>query len=45
MKDVVIIASKDQYKPFADLIEENGAYTTLEDRKWFAKEASLFPLL
>lgn len=39
MKDVVIIASKDQYKPFADLIEENGANTTLEDRKWFAKEA------
>ncbi|HEY5570674.1 MAG TPA: bifunctional phosphoribosylaminoimidazolecarboxamide formyltransferase/IMP cyclohydrolase [Bacteroidales bacterium] len=39
LKDVVIIASKDQYKPFADLIEENGAITTIEDRKWFAKEA------
>ncbi len=38
-KDVLIVASKDEYKPFADLIEENGAITTIEDRKWFAKEA------
>lgn len=37
--DVVIVASKDQYKPLLDLIEEKGANTTLEDRKWFAKEA------
>ncbi len=38
-KDVVIIASQTQYEPFLELIEEKGAQTTLEDRKWFAKEA------
>ncbi len=38
-KDVVIIASQTQYEPFLDLIEEKGAQTTIEDRKWFAKEA------
>ncbi|MCD7972784.1 MAG: bifunctional phosphoribosylaminoimidazolecarboxamide formyltransferase/IMP cyclohydrolase [Candidatus Azobacteroides sp.] len=38
-KDVVIIASQAQYKPFFNLLEEKGAQTTLEDRKWFAKEA------
>ncbi len=37
--DVVIVASKDQYKPFLELIEQNGAVTTLEERRWFAKEA------
>lgn len=38
-KDVVILASKDQYEPFLDLINQNGAETTLEERRWFAKEA------
>lgn len=38
-KDVIIVASKDQYKPLNDLLEEKGAASTLEDRKWFAKEA------
>ena len=38
-KDVVIIASQDQYKPFMRLLAEKGAMTTLADRKWFAKEA------
>jgi phosphoribosylaminoimidazolecarboxamide formyltransferase/IMP cyclohydrolase len=38
-KDVVIIASQNQYEPFLELIEEKGAETTIEDRKWFAKEA------
>ncbi len=38
-KDVVIVASKDQYTPLYELLNENGANTTLEDRKWFAKEA------
>jgi phosphoribosylaminoimidazolecarboxamide formyltransferase/IMP cyclohydrolase len=38
-KDVVIVASKDQYEPFMQILEEKGARTTLEDRKWFAKEA------
>lgn len=38
-KDVVIIASQDQYAPLNNLLEEKGATTTLEERKWFAKEA------
>lgn len=37
--DVVIIASKDQYQPFKDILNEHGASTTLEERRWFAKEA------
>lgn len=38
-KDVVIVASKAQYEPLYELLQNNGAQTTLEDRKWFAKEA------
>ncbi len=38
-KDVVIVASKAQYTPLLHILEENGAETTLEDRRWFAKEA------
>lgn len=38
-KDVVIVASKDQYSPLMQLLEEKGAETTIIDRKWFAKEA------
>jgi phosphoribosylaminoimidazolecarboxamide formyltransferase / IMP cyclohydrolase len=38
-QDVVIVASKAQYAPLADIIKEKGAETSLEDRKWFAKEA------
>lgn len=38
-KDVVILASQDQYLPFLELINQNGAETTLEERRWFAKEA------
>lgn len=38
-KDVVIVASQAQYKPLLQLLAEKGAKTTLEDRKWFAKEA------
>jgi phosphoribosylaminoimidazolecarboxamide formyltransferase/IMP cyclohydrolase len=37
--DVVIIASQAQYKPFRDMLLEHGATTTLEERRWFAKEA------
>lgn len=37
--DVVIVASKAQYGPFLQILEDNGARTTLEERKWFAKEA------
>lgn len=38
-KDVVIIASQQQYEPFLSLITENGVETTIEERRWFAKEA------
>lgn len=38
-KDVIIVASKGQYAPLMDLLNEKGAETSLEDRKWFAKEA------
>jgi phosphoribosylaminoimidazolecarboxamide formyltransferase/IMP cyclohydrolase len=38
-KDVVIVASKNQYKPFLDILSDNGAVTTIEERRWFAKEA------
>jgi phosphoribosylaminoimidazolecarboxamide formyltransferase/IMP cyclohydrolase len=38
-KDVVIIASQEQYEPLLHIISENGAETTLEERYWFAKEA------
>ena len=37
--DVVIVASKAQYQPLADILSMNGAQTTLEQRRWFAKEA------
>ena len=37
--DSVIVASKDQYKPLLDILNERGAETTLEERRWFAKEA------
>lgn len=38
-KDVVIIASQAQYEPFMRLLEDKGTNTTLEDRRWFAKQA------
>ncbi|MDO9154179.1 MAG: bifunctional phosphoribosylaminoimidazolecarboxamide formyltransferase/IMP cyclohydrolase [Paludibacter sp.] len=38
-RDVAIVASQDQYEPFLDIISENGAGTTLEERFWLAKEA------
>jgi phosphoribosylaminoimidazolecarboxamide formyltransferase/IMP cyclohydrolase len=38
-RDVAIVASQDQYEPLLDIISENGANTTLEERFWFAKEA------
>lgn len=38
-KDVVIIASQAQYQPFLNLISESGAETSIEERRWFAKEA------
>ena len=38
-KDVMIIASKAQYRPLMDLLDEKGAESSIEERKWFAKEA------
>ena len=38
-KDVVIVASQAQYKPLLDILMEHGSETTLEERRWFAKEA------
>jgi phosphoribosylaminoimidazolecarboxamide formyltransferase/IMP cyclohydrolase len=38
-KDVVIVASKAQYAALNQLLSEQGTQSTLEDRKWFAKEA------
>ena len=38
-KDVVIVASQDQYQPLLEVLEANGAQTTIEERRWFAKEA------
>ena len=38
-KDVLIVASKEQYKPLLNLLNEKQGVTTLDDRRWFAKEA------
>jgi phosphoribosylaminoimidazolecarboxamide formyltransferase/IMP cyclohydrolase len=38
-KDVVIVASKNQYKPLLDMLNEQGAVSNIEERRWFAKEA------
>ncbi len=37
--DVVIVPSQSQYEPFLGILKENGANSTLEERRWFAKEA------
>ena len=37
--DVLIVASQAQYEPLLDLLDERGAASTLEERRWFAKEA------
>jgi phosphoribosylaminoimidazolecarboxamide formyltransferase/IMP cyclohydrolase len=37
--DVVIVASQAQYKPLLDILMEHGANSTLEERRWMAKEA------
>lgn len=38
-KDVLIVASKHQYKPLLDLLKEKQGITSTDDRRWFAKEA------
>ncbi len=37
--DVIIVASQAQYKPLYDMLMENGAASTIEERRWMAKEA------
>jgi phosphoribosylaminoimidazolecarboxamide formyltransferase/IMP cyclohydrolase len=37
--DVVIVASKYQYAALNRMLSEQGAHSSLHDRKWFAKEA------
>ncbi|KAA6314277.1 Bifunctional purine biosynthesis protein PurH, partial [termite gut metagenome] len=38
-KDVIVVASKRQYKPLLDMLTEHGAASSLEERRWMAKEA------
>lgn len=38
-KDVVIVPSKAEYEPLLNILKENGAQTTLEERRWFATKA------
>ncbi len=38
-KDVLVVASKDQYSPLLNLLKESNATTTIEERKQFAAEA------
>lgn len=38
-KDVIIVASKHQYKPLLDLLQEKHGVSEEAERRWFAKEA------
>lgn len=38
-KDVAIVASKAQYSPMIEMLRQHGASTTLDERRWLAKEA------
>lgn len=37
--DVIIVASKGQYGALREMLEKNGAQSSLSERRWFAKEA------
>ncbi|MEG1563418.1 MAG: bifunctional phosphoribosylaminoimidazolecarboxamide formyltransferase/IMP cyclohydrolase [Bacteroides sp.] len=37
--DVIIVASQAQYKPLLDMLMEHGATSSIEERRWMAKEA------
>lgn len=37
--DVIIVASKQQYQPLLNLLQEKKGESDITDRKWFAKEA------
>lgn len=38
-RDVIIVPSKAEYKPLLDLLQEQGAQSEIEDRRWFATRA------
>ncbi|MBQ0060863.1 MAG: IMP cyclohydrolase [Bacteroidaceae bacterium] len=38
-KDVVIVPSKAEYQPLLDIVKEQGAATTIDQRRWFAMRA------
>ncbi len=38
-KDVIVVASKEQYGTLLGLLNEKGGYSTIEERRYFAKEA------
>ncbi len=38
-KDVIIVASQDQYEPLQQLLDNNGTVSSIEERQWFAKQA------
>src|SRR5690554_1023808 len=38
-RDVLIVASRNQYKPLLSLLKEKQGLSGLEERRWFAKEA------
>lgn len=38
-RDVLIVASRNQYKPLLGLLKEKQGLSSLEERRWFAKEA------
>ncbi|MDR1090433.1 MAG: bifunctional phosphoribosylaminoimidazolecarboxamide formyltransferase/IMP cyclohydrolase [Prevotella sp.] len=38
-KDVIIVASKQQYQPLMNLLDEKSGVSEISDRKFFAKEA------
>lgn len=38
-KDVVVVASKQQYAAFSKLLDDKAGVSDISDRKWFAKEA------
>lgn len=37
--DVIIVASKNQYEPLTEMLRRQGANSTLDDRRFFAREA------
>jgi phosphoribosylaminoimidazolecarboxamide formyltransferase/IMP cyclohydrolase len=38
-RDVIIVPSKAEYKPLLELLQEKGAESEIEDRRWFATQA------